>query len=70
MKLKAPKDCRSLSLEGKNIPIIDGKVEVDTHITFLLENGFSAVIETEDDKADDLSEVTVEDNTTKKSKGK
>jgi len=70
MKLKAPKNCRSLSLEGKNIPIINGEVEVNTHITFLLENGFSAIIESAVDEADDLLEITVEEKTTKKSKGK
>lgn len=47
MKLKAPESCKSLSLEGKNIEIIDGIVEVSTHISFLLENGFTEVTEPE-----------------------
>lgn len=43
MKLKAPESCKSLSLEGKSVEIIDGIVDVSTHIEFLLENGFSVV---------------------------
>lgn len=45
MKLKAPESCKSLSLEGKSVEIINGIVEVATHIEFLLDNGFSIVEE-------------------------
>ena len=45
MKLKAPESCKSLSLEGKSVEIIDGIIEVTTHIEFLLDNGFSIIKE-------------------------
>jgi len=45
MKLKAPESCKSLSLEGKSVEIIDGIIEATTHIEFLLDNGFSIIKE-------------------------
>ena len=45
MKYKAFEGCSSLSLDGQNIEIIEGIVDVEGHQQFLLCHGFTPVVE-------------------------